>query len=104
LSARKLRIAPHRARLPGKKEVKVTTHIVRVPLWLLRHETWLYFHPREFYTWQREKKREKKVQQKWWQINGGGGLAGYICPWLPHLYILYTEPVYTIPRNIIFSF
>ena len=32
-------------------------------------------------------KNEKKYLEcdEFVVINGGGGLAGYICPWLPHL-------------------
>jgi hypothetical protein len=62
LSARKLKIAPHRARLPGKKEVKVTTHIVRVPLWLLRHDDMIIF-PSENELYVTDKKREENTTQ-----------------------------------------
>jgi hypothetical protein len=58
LSARKLRIAPHRARLPGKKEVKVTAHIVRVPLWLLRHDDMIIFSSERFLYLTEKKKRK----------------------------------------------
>jgi hypothetical protein len=63
LSARKLRIAPHRARLPGKKEVKVTTHIVRVPLRLLRHDDMIIFSS-ERVLYVTEKKRRKENTTK----------------------------------------
>ncbi len=64
----------------------MTTHIVRVPLWLLRTDDMITF------TSEKKKKKDlflfEKDGQKYDElvaINGGGGLAGYICPWLPHL-------------------
>jgi hypothetical protein len=72
---------------PIKINLKGKTHIVRVPLWLLRVDDMIRLHAKTKFIFI-GKKDEKKLSPECDElvvINGGGGLAGYICPRLPHL-------------------
>ncbi len=78
LSARKLRIAPHRARLPDKKEVKVTTHIVRVPLWLLRTDDMIIFTSKKRFIF--IAKKIGRNTTNWWQLTAVVGWPAIFAP------------------------
>ncbi len=83
LSARKLRNAPHRARLPGKK-FKVKQHTLIGCLYGYWDEIILSSASTSKRRWVFQKDKEID-DENWLRLIGGGGLAGYICPWLPHL-------------------